>query len=349
MKKYKTLVEGYTAEQIKQIIDSEPKFKTGMRLYAIYQVSLGVPIRKLEELYQTSFKQIYNWVHRFEDGGVDGLQNKIKPGRPSRLSKNDLSMLKEILLSSTPEAYGYNTALWNGSILIDVVKKEFKVEYKRAQIYNVLKKIGFSFQKGRPSYPEADPELKEEFKEKFKKKRLTESKDTVFLFEDEFSLSNTATVSHGWALKGQQPIVKCIQKCKERQTVFGSVQPKTGKMVISFANRGNYQSFKKHLKKVLWEYREAPKIVMILDNVRFHHARLLKVFLQKHTKLELMYLPAYSPELNPIERAWWFMRKSITHNRFILSLKERKVLFWKMFSHFFCSNEKMKLICAINY
>ncbi len=75
-------------------------------------------------------------------------------------------MLKEILLSSTPEAYGYNTALWNGSILIDVVKKEFKVEYKRAQIYNVLKKIGFSFQKGRPSYPEADPELKEEFKEK---------------------------------------------------------------------------------------------------------------------------------------------------------------------------------------
>lgn len=169
MKKYKTLVKGYTSEQIKQIIDSEPKFKTGIRAYAVYQVSLGVPIRQLEELFQTSFKQIYNWVHSFEERGVDGLQDKAKPGRPSRLSKKDLGMLKEILLSCTPDAYGYNTALWNGPILIDVIKREFNVDYKKAQIYNILKKIGFSFQKGRPSYPEADPELKEKFKEEFKK------------------------------------------------------------------------------------------------------------------------------------------------------------------------------------
>jgi len=144
-------------------------------------------------------------------------------------------------------------------------------------------------------------------------------------------------------------MVKCVQKGRERQTVLGSVEPQTGKMVINFADRGNYQSFKKHLKKVLWEFREAPKIIMIVDNVRFHHAKLLKKFLEKHKKLELMYLPPYSPSLNPIERAWWYMRKNITHNRFIISLKERKKCFWKMFSHFLSPNDQMKIICAINY
>jgi transposase len=143
--------------------------------------------------------------------------------------------------------------------------------------------------------------------------------------------------------------VKCKQRKRERQTTFGSIDIKTGKMVINFADKGNYQSFKKHLKKVLWEFKDARKIIMILDNVRYHHAKLLKKFLAKHDKIELMYLPAYSPDLNPIERAWWYMRKSITHNRYILSLKERKVNFWQMFSHFQKPNDKILNICAINY
>jgi hypothetical protein len=91
-------------------------------------------------------------------------------------------------------------------------------------------------------------------------------------------LSNTSTVSYAWSIKGKQPIVKCLQRGRERQTVFGSVEPSTGKIVINFTERGNYQSFKNILKKVLMEYRKSPKIIMILDNVLFHYAKLLKKF-----------------------------------------------------------------------
>jgi transposase len=120
-------------------------------------------------------------------------------------------------------------------------------------------------------------------------------------------------------------------------------------MVINFSDRGNYKSFKKHLKKNLKIYSNAPKIILILDNVRYHHAKLLKIFLNNNKKMEILYLPQYSPDLNPIERAWWFMRKSITHNRFIESLEQRKIKFWQMFSHFLKPNEKMLQVCAINY
>jgi transposase len=144
-------------------------------------------------------------------------------------------------------------------------------------------------------------------------------------------------------------VVDCKQRQRERQTTFGSLNIATGQITVSFADKGNYQTFKKHLKKLLRVYQGAHKIVLIVDNVRYHHAKLLKRFVEKNPRIEIMYLPPYSPELNPIERVWWYMRKSITHNRYLLTLKERKAKFWQMFSHFTKPNEKLLTVCNVNY
>ena len=130
---------------------------------------------------------------------------------------------------------------------------------------------------------------------------------------------------------------------------MGSYNYDSGQITISFHEKGNYKSFKKHLKKVLFANRDHSKIIMVLDNVQYHHAKLLNKWLIQHPQLELMYLPPYSPELNPIERAWWYMRKKITHNRYTQTLKERIVIFWQMFSHFNKPNEELKRVCQINY
>ncbi len=169
------------------------------------------------------------------------------------------------------------------------------------------------------------------------------------LFEDEFSLSNTATLNYQWSRKGEQPQVKCKQRKRERKTAMGSYNFETGQMTVTFHQKGNYQSFKKHLKKVLYTYRKHTKIIMVVDNVRFHHAKLLKKWLKNHPQLELFYLPPYSPELNPIERDWWYMRKKITHNRYMKSLKERIKAFCRMFSHFQKPNQELLNICEINF
>lgn len=130
---------------------------------------------------------------------------------------------------------------------------------------------------------------------------------------------------------------------------MGSYNYVTGQITVTFHDKGNYKSFKKHLKKLLSVYRERSKIIIVVDNVRFHHAKLLREWLTQNEKIEIMYLPPYSPELNPVERAWWYMRKKITHNRYVRSLKERIGLFWRMFSHFQKPNEELLRVCAINY
>lgn len=162
-------VKGYSSEEIKALIRKDERYTIGLRLYAVYQVSLGEPSRKLEELFHTSFKQILNWVHRFEQEGIEGLRDKPGRGRKSSLSVEQESILSELLLKVSPVDHGYNTETWTGPILIDWVKTNFEVEFKKAQIYNIVKKLGFSYQKAKGFYPEADPKAQDEFKETLKK------------------------------------------------------------------------------------------------------------------------------------------------------------------------------------
>ncbi len=164
-------------------------------------------------------------------------------------------------------------------------------------------------------------------------------------------MSNTAIVSYKWSDKGKQPIIVQKQSKRERHTLFGSVNPISGEVIVQKAEKGNTQTFKKYLKKVLdyYKYSES-KIFMILDNVRYHHAKALQPFLKKNNhKIELFFLPAYSPDFNPMERVWWYMRKSITNNRYVQSLKERMKSFWKLFSHYQKPNDFIIKLCNLNY
>ena len=162
-------IKGYTSEQIKAEFTKDDKYKIGMRLNAIYQLSKGMSSRKLVEFYGTSFKQILNWVHRFEVQGVEGLKDKEGRGRKSRLSDQQILELKQTLTDKSPLDFGYNTATWTGAILIEHVSKQYSVSYKKTQVYNLLKTMGFTYQKAKGKYPEADIEKQEKFKEDLKK------------------------------------------------------------------------------------------------------------------------------------------------------------------------------------
>lgn len=162
-------LENYTSEEIKSLINTNDKYKIGLRLFAVYQVSLGQSSRKLEDFYGTSFKQITNWVHRFDKEGLEGLRDKPGRGRKSLLSLEQKTRLTKLIGDESPLDYGYNTDTWTGPLLIDWITNHFNITYKKAQIYNIIKSLGFSYQKSRGIYPEADPEAQQAFKDDLKK------------------------------------------------------------------------------------------------------------------------------------------------------------------------------------
>lgn len=162
-------IKGYTAESIKSLIKKDERYGVGIRLYAVYQVAKGQSSRNLEDLYNTSFKQITNWVHRFEKEGMAGLKDKKGRGRKDKLTSIQKQKLAIVLKNEMPTKYGFNTATWTGPLLINWIKKEFEIEYKKAQIYNIIKALGFTYQKGKGIFPEANKERQEIFKKTLKK------------------------------------------------------------------------------------------------------------------------------------------------------------------------------------
>lgn len=148
-------IENYSSEELKALLRKDEKFQQGVRLYACYQVSKGKKPKELEEVYETSFKSICNWVNRLNKGGVEALLDKDKTGRIPKLNLGQKEELKDLVINKSPEEYQYNSSTWTGLLLIDWIKNRYGVEYKKAQIYNILKELNLTFQKGKGIYPEA--------------------------------------------------------------------------------------------------------------------------------------------------------------------------------------------------
>jgi transposase len=116
-------------------------------LYIVHLVSLGHSSRKLSKIHNISFKQITNWVHRFENEGIDGLKDRKGRGRRSTISDEDMQKIKTIILREKPEKYGFKSNRWTGPTVRKLINDKYGVSYQDAQIYNLLRKMGMRFKK----------------------------------------------------------------------------------------------------------------------------------------------------------------------------------------------------------
>ncbi len=123
-----------------------------------------------------------------------------------------------------------------------------------------------------------------------------------------------------WFSKGKQRIIPTYGK-HEGVKLVGILDYETGVVYVEDHKRYDAEVFKEFLKQVLERYPER-KIVMILDNARIHHAKLLQDFLDSNPRLHLEFLPPYSPNLNKIEELWGWIKSSVINNVFFHSCEE---------------------------
>lgn len=136
-----------SASEIKKLLAENESYKVGARLHLVYLVAMGHSSRKLSEIHNISFKQITNWVHRFENEGIEGLKDRKGRGRHSALSEEDFLKIKSLITREKPSKYGFESEKWTGPMVKQWIQEEYGVAYQKAQIYNILAKIGVSFEK----------------------------------------------------------------------------------------------------------------------------------------------------------------------------------------------------------
>lgn len=124
-----------------------------------------------------------------------------------------------------------------------------------------------------------------------------------------------------WFIKGQQRIIPTYGK-HEGVKLVGVLNYETGHVYCEEQEKYDAKVFLKFLQNILVLYPQG-KIVMVLDNARIHHAKLLKSFLEENKeRLQLEFLPPYSPKLNLIEGLWKWLKTDVINNVFFTSVKE---------------------------
>jgi transposase len=135
---------------------------------------------------------------------------------------------------------------------------------------------------------------------------------TVILAEDEASLYLQATTTVVWAPRGQTPIVRC-DPGRAKVNFFGTLNLQTGEETVTQAETMNHTTTSEHLATLLRRYPENP-LLLLWDRAPWHHGPSVRSLLEDNPRLEIMYFPPATPELNPQEHVWKAARRAVSHN-----------------------------------
>jgi transposase len=244
---------------------------------------------------------IANYRKRYKEGGIEGLINDHYLGRTAWLTKRQLLMLEKHLKNRI-----------NGSTkeVISYVKKKFGVKYSRGGMTELLHRLGFTFKKATAVPGKASKEEQRKFVKKYNN---LPAKVPVY-FGDSTHPEFGPTISYGWIKKGEVFEVKTNSGWRKRVNICGAIEMNSLQVVTrTFATINKYSIC--NLLRGIAQKTSGENSYLVLDGASYNKAHIVKT-LAKKLKIKILYLPAYSPNLNPIERLWKFMKKKVTANKY---------------------------------
>ncbi|MCU8400243.1 IS630 family transposase [Vibrio vulnificus] len=285
-----------------------------MRLLALAHFKDGHSRTQIAKFLKVSRTSVNKWVQTFLEEGLEGLQEKPRTGRPAFLNAEQREQLSQYIKARAMDSSGGRLT---GNDIHAYIVNEFGKHYHPDSIYYLLNHMGFSWITSRSKHPRQSQQIQDDFK-KFKIEAILKipghmSLDNVDVwFQDEARFGQQNTTTRLWAERGSRPrVVK--QQQFEYAYLFGSVCPARGigeAMVVPWVNKNIMVEHLKQLSAVTEKGRHA---VVIMDGAGWHTNDIAEPF----DNVSIIKLPPYSPELNPIEQVWsWLRQHSLANQSF---------------------------------
>ena len=177
---------------------------------------------------------------------------------------------------------------------------------------------------------------------------LKKDPDNEICYEDEAHFYRSTTITRMHAKIGQQPQIPCPTG-KLKTAYFGFVLPEMGTLFTYECAKFNFETFIEATKEYVVKHPVpiGKTRIVILDRASWHKkgVRLMQECDLFDGRVKFAFLPAYSPDLNPIERVWRITRKKRTHNRFFDTLGMLKKVLSDFFDSLSLPNELLKSLC----
>ena len=176
----------------------------------------------------------------------------------------------------------------------------------------------------------------------------------VLIYQDEVHFQVTTSVTRKWVVKGSEPKVKSAPSRKS-VSYSGYIVPKTGELIVTKPSWFNYETVIDSFRQLLKAYpvTDGKRIHLILDNAPWHkkavrlvQTQALPEYQDIHDKMTLIFLPPYSPDLNPIEQVWRITRREVTHNTYFANAQFLEDALDTHFAIYRQPNEKLASLCS---
>lgn len=228
-------------------------------------------------------------------------QRGRKKGIGGLLNEAQAKVIRGKIIDKTPDQLKLDYALWTRKSVQELILKEFNITLAIRTVGDYLKSWGMTPQKPQKrAYEQRAPEVKRWLEEEYPAiKAQAKTENAEVYWGDETGLRNDCQHERGYAPKGKTPVI--VLNAKRASINMISAVTNQGKVSFRvFEGSMNGDVLINFMMRLV--RRAKRKIFLILDNLRVHHCNPVKEWLAAHKKMiEVFYLPAYSPELNPDE------------------------------------------------
>jgi transposase len=286
--------------------DMDAGQRLGFRTAALTMWEGGSKAPRIAKTLGLNRRTVQTWTAGFAARGaapdLSEAKRGPKPGTAASLAPGLECKIRRTLVDRTPDQLKFRFALWTSEAVRDMIAGRFGVALSRRSVRRYLAKWGFTPQRPARRARERDDAATRRWiaSEYPKIKRAAERERAVIYWGDESCVKASGQRPRGYAPKGKTPVFKSLANQGCRVNIISAVS-NTGKVRFMLGEQAvNAAVFKRFLGRLV---RDSPrKVFLIVDNLRVHHAKALRPWLEKQEKrLRLFYLPSYSPEINPDE------------------------------------------------
>jgi len=284
------------------------------RIKAVIALSKGWSAVQVAEILLFDEKTSRHYFERYQKGGLPMLLDDNYSGAEPKLDEHQMSEL---------EAYLEEHIFLDAKSVIVHIHKQYGVHYSLSGVTDLLHRLGFSYKKPTHVPGKQDPARQQAFLDEYEQLKTNKDANDPIYFADATHPQHNSIPSYGWIKTGKEKELKA--NCgRQRLNINGAINIETLEPTTGFYDTINADSTIDLFSKVEAKHPDAKTIYIIVDNARYYHSLLLKEYV-KGTKIKLIFLPPYSPNLNLIERYWKFFKKKVLNNRYYETFDEFKL------------------------
>lgn len=268
----------------------------------------GWKVNKIAEAFGLHRGSVSHWFTKAERSGKESLKRKKARGAAPKLNKEDKKQIASWLRKSAMK-FGFETPLWDCKRVQKVIKQKLKKEISISSLWETLRKWNLTPQKPEKiALERSQRKVTEWLNNQWPKIQEHRRRwQAMLYFQDESAVSLVPVLGRTWSPKGETPKIK-VTGNRGSIAVSSAISP-AGRMLFRIEKKNvNSETFIDFLRQIMRSHRWR-KVIIITDNSPSHTAKAVKEFIeQNNNKIAVYYLPTYSPDLNPDEEVWKYLK-----------------------------------------